>query len=113
MQSYYLGSYAVDAQTIQSASSLLVLVLIPIMGIWGYPLMARIGLPTSIIAKMTIGCIFIALSFCVVGVFQNILDSGGRMSILWQLLAYVPLEIAEVMVSIPGLEFAYANAPCA
>jgi proton-dependent oligopeptide transporter, POT family len=105
------SSYSLNAQTIQSASAILVLILVPVMAIWGYPLMQRVGLPTSMIAKMAMGMVAIASSFVVVGLFQNYLDSGGKMSILWQLLAYVPLEVGEVMVSVTGLEFAYARAP--
>lgn len=111
MQPIDLLGYSLDAQTMQSASSVLVLILVPVMGVWGYPLMARIGLPTSMVAKMAIGCLGIAVSFVMVGLYQNHLDRGGSLSILWQLLAYVPLEIGEVMLSVTGLEFAYANAP--
>lgn len=111
MQSVDLLGYSLDAQTMQSASSVLVLILVPVMGIWGYPLMARVGLPTTMIAKMAMGCLGIAISFVMVGIYQNYLDHGGTLSILWQLLAYVPLEIGEVMLSVTGLEFAYANAP--
>jgi POT family proton-dependent oligopeptide transporter len=118
MQPFYLyggpddeSNYAIDAQTIQSASAILVLILIPVMGVWGYPLMARIGLPTTMIAKMAMGCLAIAVSFVMVGMYQNYLDRGGTLSILWQLVAYLPLEVGEVMLSVTGLEFAYANAP--
>lgn len=111
MQSINILGYSLDAQTMQSASSVLVLIFVPVMGVWGYPLMARIGLPTTMVAKMAMGCLGIAISFVMVGLYQNHLDRGGSLSILWQLLAYVPLEIGEVMLSVTGLEFAYANAP--
>jgi len=51
------------------------------------------------------------LAFCISGLLQSYLDSGQKLSIMWQLAPYVPLEIAEVMVSVTALEFAYANAP--
>jgi POT family proton-dependent oligopeptide transporter len=118
MQPYYLfggandvGSYTIDSQSIQSASAILVLILVPVMGIWGYPFLDRIGLPTTMTAKMTMGTLAIAASFCIVGRFQDQIDSGSKLSILWQLAAYFPLEIGEVMVSVTGLEFAYATAP--
>jgi POT family proton-dependent oligopeptide transporter len=41
---------------------------------------------------------------------QNIQD-GGSPSILWQVLAYVVLTAAEIMVSITCLEFSYTQAP--
>src|SRR5262249_18301920 len=105
------AGYSIDAQTMQSASRVLVLSFVPVMRVLGYPRMARIGLPTTMIAKMAMGCLGIAISFVMVGLYQNHLDRGGSLSILWQLLAYVPLEIGEVMLSVTGLEFAYANAP--
>ncbi len=46
---------AVDGQHMQAAGSILVLILVPLMGVVGYPLMRRVGLPTSLSGKITIG----------------------------------------------------------
>ncbi len=111
MEPFNLLGYMVDAQRIQSASSVLVLILIPVMGLWGYPLLERIGLPVSLVGKITMGLLVTATAFCISGMIQHSLDSGSKLSIVWQLVPYLPLEIGEVMVSVTGLELAYAHAP--
>jgi POT family proton-dependent oligopeptide transporter len=103
--------YVVDGQSMQTASGILILILVPFMVIVGYPFMRKIGLPTSMIGKITIGMFVTSLGFAISGLLQNRLDGGTKLSVLWQLLPYIPLEMGEVMVSVTGLEFAYANAP--
>jgi len=39
------------------------------------------------------------------------LEQGESLSLTWQLLPYVVLELGEVLVSATGLEFAYSQAP--
>lgn len=51
------------------------------------------------------------LSFVAAGIFQLFLDKGIQISVAWQLIPYLILTMAEVMVSITGLEFAYTQAP--
>jgi POT family proton-dependent oligopeptide transporter len=47
----------------------------------------------------------------VVGAFQLAIDRGAQITILWQLVPYIILTLAEVFVSATGLEFAYSQAP--
>lgn len=111
MERYNLFGYMVDGQRMQAAGSVLVLILVPFMALVGYPLMRRMGLPMSLTGKITIGLLITAFTFCVSGALQLVLEGGTKLSIMWQLVPYVPLEIAEVMVSVTGLEFAYSMAP--
>ena len=52
-----------------------------------------------------------AAAFAIPTGVQLSIDQGGTPSIGWQLLAYVVLTSAEVMVSITCLEFSYTQAP--
>lgn len=38
-------------------------------------------------------------------------DCRGRVNILWQLPQYLLIAVAEVLVAVTGLEFAYSQAP--
>jgi POT family proton-dependent oligopeptide transporter len=60
---------------------------------------------------MTIGLFLTVIAFALPGIIQMQLDNGLNPHIIWQLLAYVLLTSAEVMVSITCLEFSYTQAP--
>ena len=55
--------------------------------------------------------ILTALAFLVVALIQVRIDAGERPHIIWQILAFLVLTAAEVMVSVTHLEFAYTQAP--
>ena len=51
------------------------------------------------------------IAFSIAALAQQSIDQGETPHISWQLLAYVVLTAAEVMVSITCLEFSYTQAP--
>ncbi|MFQ5471176.1 MAG: POT family MFS transporter [Gammaproteobacteria bacterium] len=95
---------------IQAANPLLVMVLIPLFSYRIYPMIERV-LPLSPLNKISIGLFVTAMAFLIPTILQTIIDRGGTPHISWQLLAYVVLTTAEVMVSITCLEFSYTQAP--
>jgi POT family proton-dependent oligopeptide transporter len=72
--------------------------------------MNRVFLLTPL-RKIGIGLALIAASFALTTLIQTWIDAGQRPSIGWQIVAYVIITAAEIMVSIVGLEFAYTQAP--
>ena len=52
-----------------------------------------------------------ALSFVLIAFIQAALDRGQELNIMWQFFPYLILTIAEILISITGLEFAYTQAP--
>jgi len=50
-------------------------------------------------------------SFALVALIQQWIDAGDRPGIIWQIAAFALLTVAEVMVSIVALEYAYTQAP--
>ena len=60
-----------------------------------------------------IGCGFFltAVSFLIPLQLQAWIEEGHTPSIVWHLVAYVILTVAEILVSVPGLEFSYTQAP--
>jgi len=61
--------------------------------------------------KISCGLFVLAASFVAPLLIEHRISAGEHPSIGWQLLAYVLLTAAEVLVSVTGLEFAYSQAP--
>ena len=95
---------------IQAANPLLVVLLIPFFSYVVYPFMERFFRLTSL-RKIAIGFLLAALAFSVSSLAQERIDAGLAPGIGWQLLAYLVLTCAEVMVSVTCLEYSYTQAP--
>jgi POT family proton-dependent oligopeptide transporter len=95
---------------IQAANPLLIMLLVPLFTYLVYPWLNRCCVLTAI-KKMQLGLFLTVVAFAIPSFIQMQLDAGLTPSILWQLLAYVLLTSAEVMVSITCLEFSYTQAP--
>jgi POT family proton-dependent oligopeptide transporter len=50
-------------------------------------------------------------AFLIVAWIQTRIDAGQHPNVIWQVLAFVVLTAAEIMVSVTHLEFAYTQAP--
>lgn len=94
----------------QAANPLLVMLLIPLFSYVIYPAVGRL-FELSELRKMAIGMFVCAAAFAIPAWLQLRIDAGVAPHILWQLLAYLLLTSAEVMVSITCLEFSYTQAP--
>lgn len=95
---------------VQVVNGLLILGLIPIFTFGIYPLMGKFFKVTPL-RKISIGFFLTAASFLIVARVESQIQAGQTVSIWWQILAYVVLSAAEVLVSITGLEFSYRQAP--
>ena len=95
---------------IQAINPLLILFFIPLSTYVAYPLISRV-FPLTPIRKISIGFFVTVAAFGLSGLIESWIDNGLTPNIGWQLLAYVIITAAEVMVSITGLEFSYRQAP--
>lgn len=95
---------------IQAANPILILILVPIFTIIVYPLLGRVVKLTAM-KKVLIGMFVASLSFFIVAYAEEQIYNGETVSVSWQLLAYLVLTAAEVMISITVLEFSYTQAP--
>jgi proton-dependent oligopeptide transporter, POT family len=98
-------------EQISAANPALVMLLVPLMGYAVYPGIEKLGVAATPLRRMTAGMFLASLSFVIVALAQARLDAGVQVHIGVQLLAFVVLTTAEVMVSVTGLEFAYTQAP--
>ncbi len=110
MDLLFLGIQWSESQ-IQAFNPILVMVLIPIFSRGVYPLLGRMGLAQKPLSKMSLGMFFATLSYLMVAATQFQIEAGKMVGIEWQLGSYFLITIAEVMISVTGLEFAYTYAP--
>ncbi|MGI8602372.1 MAG: MFS transporter, partial [Verrucomicrobiales bacterium] len=94
----------------QFLNPLLVMLFIPACALFIYPWINRV-FPLSPLRKMAIGFFLAIPSFLIPAWLEMRIEAGEAPSILWQWLAYVFITMAEVMISITGLEFSYTQAP--
>lgn len=97
---------------IPALNPIMVMGLIPIFTFGVYPFIEKkLGIAMTPLRRMGTGMFVTAISFVFVAIFQYLLDGGTAVNVLWQIIPYLIITMAEVMVSITGLEFAYTQAP--
>jgi POT family proton-dependent oligopeptide transporter len=94
----------------QFINPLLIMLLIPFFGFVVFPFAERFVRVTPM-RKMATGFFITVVSFLICALAQSWIEAGRTPSIAWQLLAYVIITAAEVLVSITGLEYSYTQAP--
>jgi POT family proton-dependent oligopeptide transporter len=95
---------------IQVVNGLFILALVPVFTYVIYPLCSRFFAVTPL-RRIGAGLFTVASSFLIVAWIEQRIQSGHSVSVWWQILAYVVLTAAEVLVSITALEFSYKQAP--
>lgn len=107
-----LGSWNFEilASQTHAANPILVMIFIPLFGSVLYPALNR-AFKLTPLRKAGIGLFVMVTSFLVSAWIEVMLGRGEKPHIYWQLLGYVLLTAAEVMVYITLLEFAYTQAP--
>lgn len=95
---------------IQAANPLLIMLLTPLFTYGVYPLLNKVIVLTDL-RKIGVGFLLTVTAFSISSLIQVSIDFGFSPTILWQILAYIFLTSAEVMVSITCLEFSYRQAP--
>lgn len=110
MNNSVFGLFTMLPEQVQVVNGLYVLAFIPLFNYVVYPMIDRV-FPLTPIRKIAMGMIVTASSFAVIWLVQLWIERGEHPSVGWQLIAYALLTVAEVMVSITGLEFSYTQAP--
>lgn len=100
------------ASQIAAWNPIMVMGLIPFFSFMVYPFFEKRGISMTPIRRMTWGMFLGAISFVIIASIQVWMDSSvGKINVMWQFFPYLVITMAEVMISITGLEFAYTQAP--
>ena len=104
-------SFAIEPGQVSTFNTVFLMIFIVLFNYGIYPWFDKMGLKTTPLRRLGAGLILTALSFVVIALIHTSIDNGGSPSIWWQILAYMILSAAEVLVSITGLEYAYTHSP--
>lgn len=105
-----LFGWEVSPSQIQAANPILIMLLIPVFTQVIYPWVERWTEFTAL-KRIGVGLVMAPASFFIIAWVQSRIDAGETPHIGWQLLAYLVITAAEVLVSITALEFSYTQAP--
>jgi POT family proton-dependent oligopeptide transporter len=95
---------------IQASNPVLIMAFIPLFSFVIYPSVARFTRVTAL-RKISAGFFLTVLSYLVLAQIEVWIAAGQVPSIAWQVLAFVIITAAEVLISITLLEFSYTQAP--
>ncbi len=95
------------AEEMQSINPAFVMTLVPILTLLVYPYIGKWSTPLK---RMGLGIVLAGGSYGIVAWLQTRLDAGEQLSILWQIIPYFVITVAEILVSTTGLEYAYTSA---
>ncbi len=109
MDLHFLGREWLASQ-IQAVNPLLILVFIPLFSYVIYPMLDKV-FPLTPLRKIGIGFFMAIPSFMIPAWVEMQISHGAHPTILWQLLAYIFITAAEILISITCLEFSYTQAP--
>ena len=109
MNRNFFGVEVLPSQ-IQAFNPFFILILIPLFIFVIYPFVEK-KIKLTPLRKIGAGLAIMVASFAVVALAQEAIDRGETPHVAWQLLSYLILTAAEIMVSIVGLEFFYTQAP--
>jgi proton-dependent oligopeptide transporter, POT family len=102
-----------QAAQISAMNPLMVMAIIPFLNFAVYGPLERRGRPLRPLQRMTIGMFLTALAFVTAALLQARMESqpDSNVHVFWQVPQYLLITVAEVLVSVTGLEFAYTQAP--
>lgn len=106
-----IGNITIKAESINFINPLFLVLLIPVLNSFLFPLLEKRGIKVTPLRKIGAGLVIIGLCFVIIALLQQQIDAGGRPSVWWQFLAYVLLALSEILVSVTCLEYAYTHSP--
>lgn len=104
-----LGSFTIKPDQFNVINPILALILIPLCEYVLYPLLAIIGIKSSL-QKATLGGVLAGVSFTIAAVLEFQLDRHF-MHMAWLMPQYIVMTLGEVLITVPLMDFSYNEAP--
>lgn len=122
-----MNLHGIQPEQLGVLNPLFIMMLIPLFDQHIYPFCQKNGWSSSHLRRISWGMVFAALSFFVSGILEHIINENyeesnddetksidhdqHKISIFWQIPQIFLLSISEILISVTGLEFAYAHSP--
>jgi proton-dependent oligopeptide transporter, POT family len=106
-----LFGYEFLTEQVQTFNPIFLVGMIPVFTYFIFPAIEKAGLKVTPLKKIGAGLVLTALTFVIIALLQEKIDQGFHPSVVWQILAYLILAAAEVLVSVTCLEYAYTHSP--
>jgi POT family proton-dependent oligopeptide transporter len=102
-----------NAAQLSALNPVFVMIVIPALNFLVYGPLRKRGIEIKPLQKMTAGMFLASGAFAAAALLQQAIQTAGQGNVhaLWQVIPYFIMTVAEVLVSITGLEFAYTQAP--
>lgn len=95
---------------IQAMNPVLVVLLVPPITL-AWHVLPRWGIRLRPTDKMLLGFVLTGLTMAIMAAAGFIAGPDGRVSVLWEAVSYVLITVAEICISVVGLELAFTVAP--
>jgi proton-dependent oligopeptide transporter, POT family len=100
-----------ESAQMEALNAILILIMVPLFAYGIYPALERAGLRPTMLRRMTAGMFIAVPAFLSAAMIQRWIERGAHPHIGWQVIQYVIIAVAETLVSVTALEFAYSQAP--
>lgn len=105
-----LGWYTIKPDQMIIFNSLFSIILVPVYERIFYPMLAKVGVTTPL-RKICLGLLLAAVAFVIAAGVEIKINSSKNVHIMFLIPQYLVLVMAEIMMYIPCLSFAYNEAP--
>jgi POT family proton-dependent oligopeptide transporter len=101
----------VDPDQIQAFNPVFIIIFLPLItALWA--ILDRRGIRVRATDKILIGFLLTALTMAIHALAAYLaIENGAKVSLWWQVIAYLVLTWAEILISVTGLELAFTAAP--
>jgi POT family proton-dependent oligopeptide transporter len=114
LQATRMKLHGLQAEQLIIVNPVEIMVFIPLFDRVIYPFMeSRLGMNISHLRRMRWGMLLTAIAFSASGLLESWIQhsADNSVSVFWQLPQITILAVAEIFVSVTGLEFAYSTSP--
>jgi POT family proton-dependent oligopeptide transporter len=100
-----------ESAQMEALNAILILIMVPLFAYVVYPALERAGVRMTLLRRIAAGMFITVPAFLSAAMIQRWIERGEHPHVGWQLIQYLIISIAETLVSVTALEFAYTQAP--